>query len=479
MEKMKRLSTWTLVSLPVFLFLAVFIFHLSCRLPESSPIPVDQPSSLRLNKLLEEFSKEAQLPGLSVAVFKDDRIIYQAAFGFSDLENKIPASAATRYRIGSLTKLFTAVTTLKLYEKGIIQINTPVSKYLPGLPESYRNVTLTKLAGHLAGIRHYRPDEFLNPSQEEYQNLEPALARFISDPPVAPPGARYLYSSYGYVLIGAALEKACQKKFNEILKESLIEPLGLEDTAPEKPGETAANTARFYRVDNSGNFIEDSSENPSYKWPASGYLSTVLDLGKFAGAVISKDYLQKSSLSLILAPQKTSDGKETACGFGFRIGKDSISRKVLHHGGESPGSRAFLLIYPAQKISIILLANLWRAPIFEGEAETVAGFFLNDYSFESSIIPAGRYEFTAEDPDNERPLNGLVVMEEEGGLIYNFLEKPVPVSLICLDHGRIRLTASTRRGFINIWLVPEGRHRYEGYWGYDKPAYSFRLSKSK
>ncbi|MDI6844899.1 MAG: serine hydrolase domain-containing protein [Candidatus Saccharicenans sp.] len=465
-------------------FLPSFAFSGNDNLKNVYP---DQPSSPGLSEpgkapvsllesLLEKFLKETGIPGLSVAVFRGDRIIYHAGFGFSDLKNKIPAAPDTLYRIGSITKLLTAATTLKLYEMGLIKLHTPISRYLPDLPEPYRQITIAQLAGHLSGIRHYRPDELYIANVGEYSNLQEALVRFIKDPLVHPPGTAYLYSSYGYVLLGAVLEKVSGKNFNEIVAETLLKPLSLSDTLPERHLRHYERSARFYALTDKGEHREVFAENFSYKWPASGYLSTVLDLGRFAArTVLSNGFLKKSTRELLMKPQKTSAGKETICSFGFRIGRDRWGRKVLYHGGESPGARAFMMIYPDRKLSVIILANLFRAHIFEGEAATVAGFFLGDFRFPRWPIPPGQYEFSTRNPEDGTPVDGLIEIEDDRGTIHGLFDKPLRLSLICLDRDRIRLTAASDRGFINFWLHVDGNGNYSGFWGTALPLTSITM----
>ena len=421
--------------------------------------------------LINRFLKEANIPGISVAISKDDKLIYSNSFGFSDLEHKSPATNNTKFRIASVTKLLTAVATVKLIESGIIQKDDSLQKYFNDLPEAYQKITVAQLAGHLSGIRHYTEEEIFSSNTKNYSNLRDVFEKFINDTLLFAPGYKYKYSSYGYVLLGAVLESAKKENFNDIITEYILRPAGLFNTLPEKYNVAIDNLTKFYYPQKEGDgFTIPEAENYSYKWSAGAYLSTASDLALFGSALVSGKIVDTTYLPLLFTPQKTNNGGEILCGFGFRIGTDWKGRKVVHHGGESEGSRAFFLIYPEQRLTIALLANVFRAPLFEGEAETIAGYFLNDYSWKEQIISSGKYSYTALNKD--KPMKSEINIEKNYGIISNFNGRDVPIVDIVLDSDKIRIIGTARNGIINIWIYPE-KNRYIGYWGYDKPKNEF------
>ncbi len=246
------------------------------------------------------------------------------------------------------------------------------------------------------------------------------------------------------------------------------------NTIPEIYKDSVAGTSQFYYRSKNGGFAVAEGENFSYKWPASGYLSTATDLAQFGGSLLAGNIVGTDSLSLLFLKHKTNDGKDTRCGFGFRIDRDWRSRKVVHHGGESPGARAFVLIYPEQKLTIAVVANVFRAPIFEGEAETIAGYFLRDYSWERGLISSGQYKYTASNKD--KTMEGEIVIEDRKGTISNFMGGTFPIVDVVSDENKIRLIGVTKSGIINIWMTSEN-NEYVGHWGYDKPQNEFRMTK--
>ena len=165
------------------------------------------------------------IPGLSIAIGQGGSVRFTSGYGLADLENSVPARAATVYRLASISKPMTAVAALQLAERGALDLDAPVQKYVPAFPEKAWPVTARQLLGHLGGVRHYRDDEPTN--TRPYESLDDSLAFFKDDALVAEPGARFVYSTYGYNLVGAAVEGAAGKPFVEVLKEGVFAPAGL------------------------------------------------------------------------------------------------------------------------------------------------------------------------------------------------------------------------------------------------------------
>jgi CubicO group peptidase (beta-lactamase class C family) len=426
----------------------------------------------RADDLLEALREAAGIPGLSVAVAVGEEIVYSGASGLANIETGAAVSADTRYRIGSVTKLLTATAAAGLIEDGVIGPADRVGTYVPDLPEAYRDVTIERLAGHTAGVRHYAGAEANEVNSREYADLEEAVERFIHDPLLAAPGERYRYSSYGYVLLGAALENAAGKRFTDLIRDRVLAPAGLSETVPETAAEGAGAT-RFYTRSKEGGLSIAERENFSHKRPAAGWLSTAADLARFGGALVSGKIVAPDALPLLLTSRRTSDGAETGCGFGFRIGADARGRKIVHHGGETPGARAFLLIYPEVRLTVALAANVYRAPLFEGEAETLAGYFLGDYARRRGVVPAGEYSFAVSTRD--KTVQGGFSLRDGKGELNDFPGGAVTVVDIVLDGDRTRLIGVSASGVVNIWLEPAG-DGYAGRWGYNKPEHDFKMS---
>ena len=167
------------------------------------------------------------IPALSVAIAIDSRPSWSSGFGMSDLENFVPAKASTVYRLGSISKPITAVAAMQLVEKGKLDLDAPIQKYLPSFPQKPWPITARQLLGHLSGIRHYAGLEEVNSTRHYDDRLTPPQI-FQNDPLLFEPGTKYSYSTYGYCLLGAAVEAAADFKFVEYLRRNVFEPAGMD-----------------------------------------------------------------------------------------------------------------------------------------------------------------------------------------------------------------------------------------------------------
>jgi serine beta-lactamase-like protein LACTB len=422
-----------------------------------------------VTKLFESYITVANIPGLSICVSLDGKTIYNHSFGFSDINNKVKTTDSSLYRIGSVTKLFTAASFARLIESGALKETDFISRYV-NVPAPIQVIKLGQLAANTSGIRHYGTHEISSQNEATHKKLETALNHFINDSLLAYPGTKYVYSSYGYILLGAAIENQQQKSFNKVIDSLISKPIGMRHTCPELLTQKIPGKSMFYYPSKSG-FSLAAGEDYSYKWPAGGYLSTPTELVKFGNAVLNGKIVSKNYMPLLLDQQKTSDGKETGAGFGFKIGVDSKGRKVVFHGGESEGARAFLLMYPEEKLVISICANVFRAPVSEGEAETIAGYFLNDYVIEKNILPSKPFKFMTKNNGN---MEGDLIVDGKKGIIIGFGRSEIPILDIVKDKDQIRIIALSNSGIINIWLTSDGAG-YKGKWGYDKPTTDFKM----
>jgi CubicO group peptidase (beta-lactamase class C family) len=193
------------------------------------------------------------LPGFSIAVAKNNDIIWSDGLGYADIDRQIPVDpATTSFRIGSVSKLITAGAALLLHQQGNLELNAPIKEYLPDFPEQVSQVTARQLAGHLAGIRHYERDEYIN--RTHYRNIDETLSIFLNDTLRHKPGAAYAYSSYGYNLLGAVIQAAAGEEFREYVRQNLFEPLGMKSTFAEYPEMPELNRTQLYSSDQSGSF---------------------------------------------------------------------------------------------------------------------------------------------------------------------------------------------------------------------------------
>jgi CubicO group peptidase (beta-lactamase class C family) len=302
---------------------------------------------------LEALAAAQKTPGIAAAIRRRGEEVFSRALG--------DATPETRFRIGSLSKLLTAATAARLYERGALDLDAPVQKYLASFPVKDSPITARQLLGHLAGIRHYGPNEYFNTTH--YASVAEALKIFQDSPLVQAPGTKYTYSSYGFNLLGAVIEGAAKLEFTACVQREVLDPLGMKNTGTD---EHAAKVSRFYGSSN-GAISEAPRVDNSDRIPSGGFLSTAGDLARFGAAHLSGEFLKPSTRALIFTSQKDATGKETGTGLGWRIARIS-GELVYHHGGDAMGGRAFLLLRPEHDVAVAVVCNLSFARIAENEA---------------------------------------------------------------------------------------------------------------
>lgn len=321
-------------------------------------------------KILEKYN----LPGLQIAVWQNGKTVWSETFGNADLEKNLPVKTDTKFRVGSLSKLLTAAVLMRLYEKNLIDLDAPVQKYVPAFPQKQFPITIRQLAGHIAGIRHYEMKDFMNFGGETYKNTADGLRIFKDEPLKFEPRTEYLYSSYGYNLIGAAIETAAKKDFASVVEDEVLKPLQMKNTTGDLDDAAIKNRAEFYSGGTDGKFTKAEKIENRHRLPSGGYLSTAEDLTKFGAAFLSEGFLKKKTLETVFTPQKLKNGAKTEVGIGWRIKEKPDGTRIFHHGGTIAGGRAFILINEKSKTVVVLLANL-MTDFGEMEAEQIVEIF--------------------------------------------------------------------------------------------------------
>ena len=239
----------------------------------------------------------SKAPGISAAVVQDGEFVWSAGFGMADLENSVPATSQTLYRIGSISKSITATAAMELWERGKLDLDSPVQKYCPAFPQKPWPITTRELLGHLAGIRYYHvPETPYSESQSDpevgntrhFENgIEAGLKFFANDPLVAQPGTHFNYSTQGYTLVGCAIEGASGEKYADYVREHVLVPAGMLQTRPDDRFAIIPLRTRFYSKDKSGAVVNAEFLDSSYKVPGGGWLSSAPDMARFEVAILN------------------------------------------------------------------------------------------------------------------------------------------------------------------------------------------------
>ncbi|HVS64666.1 MAG TPA: serine hydrolase domain-containing protein [Thermoanaerobaculia bacterium] len=316
--------------------------------------------------LASELMSRDRLPSLSIAIGRGGQLVHAEAFGLADVESSVPASPKTVYRVGSVAKPITATAILRLAEQGRLDLDRPIETYCPAFPSKPGTVTARHLLAHLGGIRDYDygrfDEEFL--SRKRYPTLADALTVFAGDPLTAAPGAKHSYSSFGYVLLGCAVEGASGEPFGGHLERSVLGPAGMRQTRPDVPEQIVPHRAATYSRAPDGGWTNSPFVDLSDRVPAGGLLSTPSDLVAFGMALLDGSLISSETWSAMIEGRKTSAGERVAYGAGWRLGEEAGE---VFHGGTSVGGSAYLYVRSATGTVVAFATNVdrWTEPRHE------------------------------------------------------------------------------------------------------------------
>ena len=310
-------------------------------------------ANLRPADLVNALASEKKFPGMAAAVAINEDVVWSHGYGFADIASSSPIDPdVTKFRIGSTSKTLTAYALSVLDTRNEIELSTPVTQILDDLPPSYTGINLKQLASHLGGVRHYNDISELG-NTTEYATSSEAMKLFVDDELVAAPVSEFVYSTYGYTVISAALEELTDTHFEDIMKRVVIEPLGLTNTVLDTPAVKIPDRTEFYYFNENMELIIGDEINSSYKWAGGGYLASVTDLARFGAAHFDEHKLSAQAQTQLWTNQKTSEGKLTGYGLGWFIDDNWVQ-----HPGGALGGSTLLRIYPEQEIVIALATNL-------------------------------------------------------------------------------------------------------------------------
>lgn len=340
------------------------------------------PHAAALEKLQSAIQYEVaakDLPAFSIAVVDDDRVIYADGFGFLDQERRVPVTADTIYRVGSVSKLFTDVAVMQLVESGQLDLDAPVQKVLPSFQpknSSDAPITLRQLMSHRSGLVREPPvGHYFDP-------LEPSLADTVKSlnqtALVYPPDTRTKYSNAAIAVVGAALEANTATDYAARIEQTIFKPLGMTSSTfvrtPEVDRRLAP--ATMWTLEGRRFAAPQFSLGTA---PAGNMYSTVKDLAKFIGCIHNAGQhaegrlLKAQTIELMTTPQKDGEGKPQSFGIGFHVGQLDGERKI-GHGGAVYGCATQLEMLPDQRLGVAAVAALDCA---NGTVERLANYALS------------------------------------------------------------------------------------------------------
>jgi CubicO group peptidase (beta-lactamase class C family) len=335
-------------------------------------------------KLVREAIVKGQVPGVSIAVAADGKLVWAEGLGWADLVEKRPITPDTVFRVGSVAKPFTAAAVGLLVERGRLDLDAPVRTYVPSFPDKDGAITLRRLLSHSSGIRHHVGDRdlFWNTA---CKTQEEALARFARDPLVFEPGTREDYSTYGFVLAGAAVEAAAGQAYARFVQNEIFTPLGMRHTGVDRSGPLPSGHATPYfpavGTDLKGGLKRAPEVDTTCVLAGGGFVSTPSDLVRFGLAMSSGKLLKPQTTRVLQTRNVLSDGKPGEQGLGWVVREVPLVKgrpptAFAGHGGHNVGGTTSFMTFPGYGIVVAVSTNTTSGkPVTQSLAPQIAALF--------------------------------------------------------------------------------------------------------
>ena len=329
----------------------------------TSCVGQDPPTSSELEARADEvfgaIVGPATLAGAAVLVGRGDEILLAKGYGFADLENRVAATEHTIFRLGSLSKQFTAVAILQLVDQGTVKLEESIRRYLPNYPEVGEPITVRHLLNHTSGLVSYTAQSEYWKNMNEDLPKERVLEWFGERELAFPPGDHYSYSNSGYFVLGLIIERTSGQAFGDYVRQHILDPLKLKDTYYDGGDVEIPNKAKGYERD-AGKLVPCRELNTRLAFSVGAMASNVLDLFTFHRALRAGRLITPESYAVMTTPAWLNDNTFTEYGMAFHVEKWGNTR-VFRHGGLIFGFKTCNYYYPDEDLTIIILMNTEEA----------------------------------------------------------------------------------------------------------------------
>jgi serine beta-lactamase-like protein LACTB len=390
-----RIPTWLLLIVGVMALALVgvvgTVVYVNVFSTSLHPNPQDIPSVTRSEpsarwagaveqgrQLIRESLTRQNLPGLSVAVGVGGNIAWAEGFGWANLVNREPVAPETRFRIGHVSKALTSVGVGLLREQGRLHLDAEIQEYVATYPRQRWPVTVRQLMGHVAGVHHYRDTEWGDKPTAHCVRAADGVPAFANDPLLFQPETEYRYSTYGWVLVSAAVEAVAGESFFAFMRWKVFAPLGMTATTSEAESGPMPNRATSYFRGNLGRELTTDVDYSCFAG-AGAFLSTPSDLVRLGLALTGGRFLKPETVTLLQTRQSLASGADTAYGLGWMLETvDLAGERTLQAGHASrtiEGASTSFLTFPARGLVVAVSSNMSFADmrsIAFGIAETFA-----------------------------------------------------------------------------------------------------------
>jgi D-alanyl-D-alanine carboxypeptidase len=314
----------------------------------------DEALAAKIDAVMAETYKPGE-PGAAIIVRKDGRTVLRKGYGMADLELGIPIAPDMVFRLGSITKQFTAVSILMLAQDGMLGLQDEITRFLPEYPTQGRTITVEHLLTHTSGIQSYTDLPEWLPLWRNDMTLTELIDLFKDKPMQFEPGARWAYNNSGYILLGAIIEKVSGRTYEQFVNERIFKPMGMASSFYGSAERVIPRRIPGYQKGRGG-FVNAPYLSMTQPYAAGSLLSTVDDLAVWSDAVFSGKLVKKEWLAKAFTPYKLAGGESTGYGYGWFIA-DFSGHRSIEHGGGINGFTTYEMTLPEDRIFIAILTN--------------------------------------------------------------------------------------------------------------------------
>lgn len=317
---------------------------------------VSESNFKKLDALFADRVAKKASPSYVVAVVQQGKVVYAKGFGLANLEDNVEATSSTVYRIGSITKQFTATMIMQLVQEGKLKVDDPFESILTDMPSAWSKVTVKNLLNHTSGIKSYTEIKDLFDGPAMKPTSPDGIIKVVEKEPMDfAPGNKWHYNNTGYELLGMIIEKLDKRSYAESLRARILTPVGMDHTYFVSESQVVPHRAQGYSW-NKTNFEHAHYLNMDWPYAAGSIESTVLDLAKWDEALYGEKILSHKTLEQMWTATNLADGTTQKYGFGWELDSANGS-PIVQHGGGIHGFTTFIRRSPTVGITVIVLTN--------------------------------------------------------------------------------------------------------------------------
>jgi serine beta-lactamase-like protein LACTB len=322
-------------------------------------VAAQEPPGAAAVRVLEGEKSRLKIPGYTAGVYYKGEIQWTKGSGTAELKSGRPVRRETPFRLASISKPLTAVGLLQLAQMKKLSLGDEVRKHCGAWPVKPFAVSLEQLLGHLGGVRHYRGADPADQNNAiHFNSVGEALRKFASDPLEHEPGTKYLYTTYGYSLLGCAIEGASGMNFENWMTDRVFATVGMCNTGLDNNRGISLRRAQGYRRNAEGEVEDCVLSDNSAKYPGGGMVSTAEDLLRFAEGIYRQQLLKSEFVEQMWTSGKLKTGKVTGYGLGWSLGKGPEGDREIYHTGNQQGTSTILYLRPEHQFAFVWLTNL-------------------------------------------------------------------------------------------------------------------------